>query len=286
VTGTWSAHGNTLVFTPSVGYKPWAKEKVTVPHSLASPGKVYTFGVAGAPLLRAQQLLAELGYLPLNFTDEPNQFFLDNEPKKAALVSPVPQPGWFTWAYANIPPSLAALWAPGQANVLTQGAIMHFEAVEGLPTDGVIGPQMWADLAAAAAGRHFDPVPYDYLIASEALPETLVVWQDGSYVFSTPVNTGVAGAATEPGTFPVYARYITTEMKGTDPDGVKYDVPDVPWVAYFNGGDAVHGYPRYSYGWPQSNGCVELPISNAQVVWGMDPIGTLVTVTGDPLPAS
>jgi len=49
-------------------------------------------------------------------------------------------------------------------------------------------------------------------------------------------------------------------------------------VAYFNGGDAVHGYPRASYGWPQSNGCVELPISNAQFVWGMDPIGTLVTV--------
>ena len=67
-------------------------------------------------------------------------------------------------------------------------------------------------------------------------------------------------------------------MTGTDPDGTNYVAPNVPWVAYFNGGDAVHGYPRASYGWPQSNGCVELPISNAQVVFGMDPIGTLVTV--------
>ena len=112
------------------------------------------------------------------------------------------------------------------------------------------------------------------------MPEGLSVWRDGQYIYSTPVNTGVAGAQTAIGTFPVYARYQTTTMTGTDPDGTSYSVSGVPWVAYFNGGDAVHGYWRSSYGWPQSNGCVELPISNAQVVWSMDPIGTLVTVSG------
>ncbi len=55
-------------------------------------------------------------------------------------------------------------------------------------------------------------------------------------------------------------------MTGTDPDGVHYVAPDVPWVNYFNGGDAVHGYPRASYGFPQSNGCVELPIETAAAV--------------------
>ncbi len=60
-------------------------------------------------------------------------------------------------------------------------------------------------------------------------------------------------------------------MVGTDPDGYHYDVTGVPWVAYFNGGDAVHGYWRYGYGYPQSNGCVELPVDNAQVVWGHGP---------------
>jgi lipoprotein-anchoring transpeptidase ErfK/SrfK len=77
----------------------------------------------------------------------------------------------------------------------------------------------------------------------------------------------------------VYARFWTTTMTGTDVDGYRYDVPNVPWVAYFNGGDAVHGYWRSSYGYPQSNGCVELPVNNAQVVWSMDPIGTLVNVS-------
>jgi lipoprotein-anchoring transpeptidase ErfK/SrfK len=49
-------------------------------------------------------------------------------------------------------------------------------------------------------------------------------------------------------------------------------------VAYFNGGDAVHGFVRARYGYPQSDGCVELPPSHAEVVYPMDYYGTLVTV--------
>jgi len=40
------------------------------------------------------------------------------------------------------------------------------------------------------------------------------------------------------------------------------------------------GYWPYSYGYPQSNGCLELPVPNAEVVWGMGPTGTLVDVAG------
>jgi lipoprotein-anchoring transpeptidase ErfK/SrfK len=78
--------------------------------------------------------------------------------------------------------------------------------------------------------------------------------------------------------FPIYARYVSTTMSGTDVDGTKYVVPDVPWVNYFNGGDAVHGFPRGSYGSPQSNGCVELPISTAQTVYGYLKLGDIVWV--------
>jgi lipoprotein-anchoring transpeptidase ErfK/SrfK len=41
----------------------------------------------------------------------------------------------------------------------------------------------------------------------------------------------------------------------------------------------VHGFVRPAYGFPQSNGCVELPVSNASKVYQLDPYGTLVTVT-------
>ena len=44
------------------------------------------------------------------------------------------------------------------------------------------------------------------------------------------------GPRTATGTFPVYARFSSTTMEGTDPDGYHYDVTGVPWVAYFNGG--------------------------------------------------
>ena len=67
-------------------------------------------------------------------------------------------------------------------------------------------------------------------------------------------------------------------MTGEDVDGEKYKVEDVPWVNYFNGGDAVHGYPRESYGFPQSNGCVELPIEAAHHIFPMLAIGDIVWV--------
>jgi hypothetical protein len=53
----------------------------------------------------------------------------------------------------------------------------------------------------------------------------------------------------------------------------------VPWVSYFNGGDALHGFLRASYGSAQSLGCVEMPYDVAHRVWGYTPIGTLVDVT-------
>ena len=69
-------------------------------------------------------------------------------------------------------------------------------------------------------------------------------------------------------------------MKGTNPDGSTYDDPNVPYASYFNGGDALHGFVRASYGSPQSNGCVEMSYANAAQVWPLTPIGTLVTVIG------
>jgi lipoprotein-anchoring transpeptidase ErfK/SrfK len=99
-------------------------------------------------------------------------------------------------------------------------------------------------------------------------------------VLSTPANTGVSGAETPTGIFPIYSRDVSTTMIGTDPDGTKYDDPDVPWVNYFNGGDAVHGYERASYGVPQSNGCVELPVATAKTVFGMLALGDIVYITG------
>ena len=56
---------------------------------------------------------------------------------------------------------------------------------------------------------------------------------------------------------------MASDMKGTNVTGVTYNDPTVPWASYFNGGDALHGFLRAHYGYPQSNGCVEMPITTA-----------------------
>ena len=43
-----------------------------------------------------------------------------------------------------------------------------------------------------------------------------------------------------------------TTMSGTNPDGSHYVDPGIQWVSYFNGGDALHGFVRGSYGFPRA----------------------------------
>ena len=281
VAGSWAVLSPSLLQFQATGpLVPGATETVTVPGGasgvLGSEGQhlaqTFTsqFTVAPGSILRLQQLLAELGYLPLTFTPA------------SPLTSPTEegndQVGSFSWRWPNQPLALLTLWTPGTDNVITRGAVMNFESQNGLKTDGIAGPQVWTDLLSDVQSGHGDALPWDYVLVSQSLPETATVYENGAVVYSTPANTGVAGAATENGTFPVYARYRVTTMSGTNPDGSHYVDPGIPWVSYFNGGDALHGYVRASYGFPQSDGCVEMPPANAAVVFPLTPIGTLVTV--------
>ena len=94
--------------------------------------------------------------------------------------------------------------------------------------------------------------------------------------WSTPGSR--RGSPTAQGTFPTFTHLRVTTMSGTNPDGSHYSDPGIPYTSYFNGGDALHGFIRASYGFPQSLGCVEMPFSEAGRVFGYTPIGTLVHV--------
>ncbi|MGH2850491.1 MAG: L,D-transpeptidase, partial [Solirubrobacteraceae bacterium] len=83
---------------------------------------------------------------------------------------------------------------------------------------------------------------------------------------------------TVPGTFPVFEHIPVGTMSGTNHGGAHYHDPGIRWISYFNGGDALHAFPRASFGTPQSLGCVELPLASAAKVWPYTPIGTLVTI--------
>ncbi len=293
IPGAWRHAGTSaLVFVPKGHLPVYTQVRLTIPagsagthgadsERLAKPYVIkFTVGGPGS-VLRLQQLLAELGYLPLHFhpaAASASKPALLSEPKNTDLIALQPVNGHFTWRWAHIPSSLGALWTKGQQTVLIKGALMAFEAGHGLSTDGSAGRKVWTALLDQVAAHRAHKDPYRYILVSTALPEKLSVWSDGATIYTTLANTGIASRPTAKGTFPVYARYRTTTMSGTNPDGTHYNDPGVPYVAYFNGGDAVHGFIRASYGSPQSLGCVELSYSSAAVVWKYDPLGTLVTV--------
>ena len=213
------------------------------------------------------QLLAQLHYLPLTFTPTTTQSDLSQQVN-----------GTFTWSYPDLPASLSAQWRLGSDNVILHAALMTFQSQSSLPVTGEADATTWARLATAALANNRDPAAYNYVVVAMGQPETLTMYVAGHATFRALVNTGISVSPTALGTYPVYLRYVTQTMSGTNPDGSHYSDPGIPWVSYFNGGDALHGFLRSTYGWRQSLGCVEMTFASAKTVYPHTPIGTLVTV--------
>jgi peptidoglycan hydrolase-like protein with peptidoglycan-binding domain len=280
VPGHWTRSGTTATFTPSRAYPPNIKVKVMARRAKGhGRTTVLDASTPTGKLLRAQQILARLHYLPLKTAaDTPTTAV-----EEASAVFAPPH-GSFSWRYDNTPSGLKSGFSPGKYGEVTRGAIIAFQHQAGIALDGVLGPETWKALEKADLADKTDPQAYSYVSASLYLPQSLSVWVAGKTVVSSPVNGGVASAPTPLGTFPVYERLTSTTMSGTNPDGSHYSDPGVPWVNYFSGGSAVHGFPRASYGSPQSVGCLELPIPTAERVFGLINYGTLVTVNGPFVP--
>ena len=108
--------------------------------------------------------------------------------------------------------------------------------------------------------------------------QTLIAYQGNTRVFTTRISSGVAKHPTPTGTFAIYAKLRSQEMKG----GVgreHYDLPGVPYVMYFYGGNAIHGtYWHHNFGHPMSHGCVNATIAAAAWLYNWAPYGTRVTV--------
>jgi hypothetical protein len=283
--GTWAKAGSTLTFTPSTPFWPGTRVRVTIPAGGSGPrsaaggvvAKTVTQRIStrGWSTLRLKQMLAQLGYLPLKWKPQnPTAMQPDNVPTElSAMYSP--PAGAFTWK-KGYPSALTSFWG-GRSSLIMQGAIRAFQSNAGAAMTGVMTPALWRDVVRAAAANKANPHGYSYALASKGSPERLTVWHNGRVILHTLANTGIPAAPTADGTFPVYLRYRFQIMSGTNPDGSHYADP-VAWVAYFNGGDAVHYFPRGFYGAPQSLGCVELPYAQAHYVWPYLTYGTLVTV--------
>ena len=245
VDGQWVKTGTrSLAFKATAPFLPTSTETLVIPAGSAGPHSTggallanpvtITFTVAQASTERLQQLLAELDYLPLSFTP--------TGPSSSPTEETAAQSGSFAWRWPNTPPSLASLWTEGYQNVITKGAVMNFENQNGLTVDGLAGPRVWSALLTDVATAKPNADPYTYVFVSKQLPEALTVFENGAPVLANvPVNTGAPGADTVDGTYPVFEHVTSSRMVGTNPDGTKYDDPNVPWASYFNGGTRCTG---------------------------------------------
>ncbi len=284
IAGTWvRTSPATVTYQLDSPLIPSSQEVVTIPAGdtgvRAATGATlaavhsFAFTVAPGDTLRLQQLLAGLDYLPVAFTPS------GPAPTRADLA--VDQPGAFTWRWPSLPAELTSQWAQGADDEITKAGVMSFENQNGLGVDGIAGPAVWTALVNDTINAKANGVPYVYMLVNKVVPQTLTLWSNGAVQFGgIRVNTGAPGADTTNGTYAVFEHVRYSEMKGTNPDGSTYDDPNVPYASYFNGGDALHGFVRATYGTPQSNGCVEMSYSDAAQVWPLTPIGTLVTVEG------
>ncbi len=295
--GTWAAvmtkatkkskatPSSTMVFTPASGFAPHTTVRMSIPAGpdgvrsaaggILSSEVTSKFHTGSYSTLRLQQLLAQLGYLPLKWTPSgTNPARTNAQAQLSAAYSP--PAGHFKWRH-GYPSMLHSFWQAGHDSLIDDGAIRAFESVHGMTMDGVAGPAVWRHLLRAAANDQRNPNGYTYAYASKASPETLTIWHNGAIVLHTLANTGIPAAPTANATNPVYERLPFQIMKGTNPDGSHYADP-VQNVSYFNGGEAVHYFPRGSYGWPQSLGCVELPLAQSAVAYRYLTYGSLVTV--------
>jgi hypothetical protein len=294
ITGSWQVEGDTAVFTPAVGWPESTKVTVKIPGGssgmisvdgasagaggLLASSVTESFTTGSYSTLRLQQLLSQLGYLPLSWT-QTSGTAISSSDAKAELAAAYDAPsGSFSWN-GDYPSELRNQWSAGSDNILDVGAVRAFESVIGVTMDGVAGQQVWSDLLSAVGQGKDNPNGYTYALASQYSPEELTIWHDGKVVLKTAANTGIPASPTVDGTFPVYLKYYFSYMKGTNPDGSKYDDP-VYYANYFNGGDAVHQFDRYSYGFYQSLGCVELPWDAAKTAYRYLSYGSLVTVMG------
>jgi lipoprotein-anchoring transpeptidase ErfK/SrfK len=88
------------------------------------------------------------------------------------------------------------------------------------------------------------------------------------------VSTGVTAFPTRIGEYKVWEKLEKTRMIGPG-----YDLPNVPYMMYFDEGRGFHGtYWHHNFGRPMSHGCVNMITAEAEWLYNFGEVGTPVSV--------
>jgi lipoprotein-anchoring transpeptidase ErfK/SrfK len=104
--------------------------------------------------------------------------------------------------------------------------------------------------------------------------QQLRVYKGKNLLNSYIVSTGTWRTPTVTGQYRIYVKYLSADMAGPG-----YYLPDVPYIMYFYEGYGIHGtYWHNNFGTPMSHGCVNLRTDNAEWVYNVANIGTVVNI--------
>jgi lipoprotein-anchoring transpeptidase ErfK/SrfK len=206
---------------------------------------------------------------------------VENTPS-TEVIAAIVQPGF--WAQVCVPIA-EARWQPAGRNValkLYYGTVYRvvkaaadadgnwwYQLKEGVTYSP--GPYVpaWSvrrvppeELAPISPGRS------DKRIEINIAAQTLACLEGETTVFSTPISSGAAGAATPRGEYRVLYKRHTSRMIGGEEEN-RYDLPGVAFPTYFTrSAIAVHGtYWHNDFVRQHSHGCVNVPNSAAQWVF-------------------
>ena len=114
----------------------------------------------------------------------------------------------------------------------------------------------------------------DRWISIDLTEQRLIAWEGNKAVYAVIVSTGKNSTPTRTGTFKIQTKYPVARMIGPD-----YDVPDVPFTMYYDGGMAIHGaYWHSNFGTPVSHGCTNVAVNHAEWLFDWASVGTPVVV--------
>jgi hypothetical protein len=109
----------------------------------------------------------------------------------------------------------------------------------------------------------------EYWIDVDITKKILTLFAYDKPIFATYVSTGKPANQTIAGTYRVWYKLEKKRMRGGPPFvDHYYDLPNVPWVMFYNGGYAVHGtYWHDKFGTQQSAGCTNVTQGDAKFIF-------------------
>lgn len=104
--------------------------------------------------------------------------------------------------------------------------------------------------------------------------QRLIAWEGNKRVYAIVISSGKSSTPTRIGSFKIQSKHKSTRMRGRN-----YDVPNVPYTMYYQGGYGIHGaYWHRRFGTPVSHGCINLAPNHAKWLFNWASLGTPVII--------